>query len=98
MLQVEVTDDELEARIYDPVGCELCRNLGFHSRIGIFEILRITDTIHELIIQKQTARQIRRVAIDQGMVTLQQSGWKQVKGGLTSLNEIMRYSKLGDEI
>jgi type II secretory ATPase GspE/PulE/Tfp pilus assembly ATPase PilB-like protein len=80
----------------EPVGCEACRGLGYRGRVGIFEILRVDDSIHELIVQKSSARDIRNEALKFGMTTLQQSGWDQLALGRTSLNEIMRYST-GDD-
>ena len=96
-LQIEPTDQDLAATIYEPVGCENCHNLGYRGRIGIYENLRVNDVIHELIIQKQTPRLIRQQAIKSGMMTLQQAGWNQVLQGNTSLDEVMRVSKLGDD-
>ncbi len=96
-LEVDPVPEELAHSIHRPVGCEKCRNLGFRGRVGLFEILSLNDDIHEMIIQKTSARQIRQRAIQQNMVTLQQSGWNQVKLGRTSLNEIMRFSKFGEE-
>ncbi len=96
-LQITPVTEDFEAAIYAPKGCGQCRNLGYRERIGIFEILRVDDVIHEMIVKKNSARQIRQAAIESGMVTLQQSGWSQVKLGNTSLPEIMRYSSIAEE-
>jgi len=96
-LQIEPTDQDLAATIYEPVGCDNCHNLGYRGRIGIYENLRVNNVIHELIIQKQTSRLIRQQAIKSGMISLQQAGWNQVIQGNTSLDEVMRVSKLGDD-
>jgi len=95
-LGLEPTEERLQARILDPVGCEECRSLGYRGRVGIFEILRVDDSIHEFIVQKRSAREIRTEALQYGMTTLQMSGWEQLALGRTSLNEIMRYS-MGEE-
>lgn len=95
-LSLEPTPERLQANIMEPVGCEACRGLGYRGRVGIFEILRVDDSIHELIVQKSSARDIRNEALKFGMTTLQQSGWDQLALGRTSLNEIMRYST-GDD-
>ncbi len=91
-LGLEPTPQRLGARILEPVGCEACRGLGYRGRVGIFEILRVDDTIHELIVQKRSSREIRAEALKHGMTTLQMSGWDQLALGRTSLTEIMRYS------
>jgi type II secretory ATPase GspE/PulE/Tfp pilus assembly ATPase PilB-like protein len=95
-LNLEPTPERLGAKILEPIGCEACRGLGYRGRVGIFEILRVDDTIHELIVQKRSARDIRQEALKFGMTTLQQSGWDQLALGRTSLNEIMRYG-VGEE-
>ncbi len=95
-LNLEPTPERLGIEILDPIGCEACRGLGYQGRVGIFEILRVDDSIHELIVQKRSARVIRQEALQYGMTTLQMSGWKQLGLGRTSLNEIMRYS-FGDD-
>ncbi|NDV62499.1 type II/IV secretion system protein [Puniceicoccales bacterium CK1056] len=91
-LNLEPTPERLAAKILEPIGCEACRGLGYRGRVGIFEILRVDDTIHELIVQKLSAGEIRQEALKHGMTTLQMSGWDQLALGRTSLNEIMRYS------
>jgi type II secretory ATPase GspE/PulE/Tfp pilus assembly ATPase PilB-like protein len=91
-LDLEPTPERLGARILEPIGCEACRGLGYQGRVGIFEILRVDDSIHELIVQKRSARDIRHEALKFGMTTLQMSGWEQLALGRTSLNELMRYS------
>ncbi len=80
-------------RVQAPVGCDSCRGFGFRGRVGMFEILRITEPIHNLILQRASAREIRSTGVSIGMRTLQQSGWEQVKRGVTSLPEIMRYAE-----
>ncbi len=75
-------------------GCERCRKLGFRGRIGIFEILRVSDEIHELIVRRASAKNMRQTAIEQGMGTLMQSGWEHVKAGLTTFEEVMRFAEL----
>jgi type II secretory ATPase GspE/PulE/Tfp pilus assembly ATPase PilB-like protein len=78
-------------------GCERCRNLGYRGRVGIFEILRVSDEIHEHIVQRASARTIRLTAVEQGMSTLMQSGWAHVKNGQTTLEEVMRYAEIESE-
>lgn len=80
------------------VGCERCRKIGFRGRVGMFEILRVTEEIHEHIVKRDSARMIRQTAIAQGMRSLQQSGWEHIKNGTTTFEEVMRFAELeGDE-
>jgi type II secretory ATPase GspE/PulE/Tfp pilus assembly ATPase PilB-like protein len=75
-------------------GCERCRKLGFRGRVGMFEILRVTEEIHEHIVKRDSARLIRQTAISQDMRTLMQSGWAHVKAGTTTFEEAMRFAEL----
>ena len=79
------------------VGCERCRNLGFRGRIGVFEILRVTEEIHEHIVKRDSARLIRQTAVSQDMRTLMQSGWSHIKNGTTTFEEVMRFAELENE-
>jgi type II secretory ATPase GspE/PulE/Tfp pilus assembly ATPase PilB-like protein len=78
-------------------GCERCRNLGFRGRIGVFEILRVTEEIHEHIVKRDSARMIRQTAVSQDMRTLMQSGWAHIKNGTTTFEEVMRFAELESE-
>jgi type II secretory ATPase GspE/PulE/Tfp pilus assembly ATPase PilB-like protein len=81
-----------------PVGCERCRKLGFRGRVGMFEILRVTEEIHEHIVKRDSARLIRQTAISQDMRSLMDSGWAHIKAGVTTFEEVMRFAELeGDE-
>ncbi len=97
LLDRPLTEADLTAEIREPVGCEICRGLGYRGRVGIFEILHMDEDIHEMIVKKATTRQIREVALRNGMKTLQESGWEQVLLGRTSLQEVMYFSKVRDE-
>jgi general secretion pathway protein E len=74
----------------EPTGCDNCRQLGYRGRLGLFEILRVDEHYHDLIVRRESARAIRKLGLEQGMRTLEQSGWTQVKRGLTSLEEVIR--------
>ncbi len=73
-----------------PVGCDRCRNSGYRGRIGIFEILRPNDDLHDLILKRESARVLTKCARDHGMLTLQHSGWEKVKAGFTTMEELLR--------
>jgi len=73
-----------------PVGCDRCRGSGYRGRIGIFEILKPNDELHDLILKRESARTLNKCARDHGMLTLQHSGWEKVKGGFTTMEELLR--------
>jgi type II secretory ATPase GspE/PulE/Tfp pilus assembly ATPase PilB-like protein len=96
-MRIDPEEAQFGHLIKEAVGCERCRSLGFRGRVGIFEILRVTDEIHEHIVRRDSARLIRQTAISQDMRTLMQSGWEHVKGGTTTIEEVMRFADLEDE-
>jgi type II secretory ATPase GspE/PulE/Tfp pilus assembly ATPase PilB-like protein len=73
-----------------PVGCDRCRGTGYRGRIGIFEIFRLNEEIHELVLQRESTRTLAQTARRHGMRSLQQSGWEKVKAGHTTLDELLR--------
>jgi len=81
----------------EAVGCERCRTLGFRGRVGLFEILRVTEEIHEHIVKRDSARFIRQTAVGQEMRTLMQSGWAHIKKGTTTIEEVMRFAELNSD-
>lgn len=81
-----------------PDGCEYCRGIGYRGRVGIFEILPVSEKIHDLIVEKRSASEIREQAVREGMRSLQQCGWEQVKRGITSLEEIMNYAQHAESL
>jgi type II secretory ATPase GspE/PulE/Tfp pilus assembly ATPase PilB-like protein len=91
---LEVPDEELAYgdNVLRSVGCQQCQNLGYRGRVGIFEIMPMSDAIHSLVIKNAAAPDIRRIAIEEGMRSLQLSGWEQIKRGLTTFEEVVRYS------
>jgi general secretion pathway protein E len=83
--------------VREPKSLGGAQNLGYFGRVGIFEVMTNNDALHELIIKKATARDLREMAVEQGMRTLQRCGWEQVKLGNTSLSEIMKFAEIGSE-
>ena len=95
-LHIDTGEASHAEQILEAVGCERCRSLGYQGRIGIFELLRVSDAIHRLIVDKASAREIRSRAVHEGMRTLQQCGWEQIKRGVTTLSEVMRFAEMNE--
>ncbi len=74
-------------------GCEECRATGFHGRIGIFEMLRATDQVRELLLQRASEHALRRVALDNGMMSLREECLQRVREGQTTLEEVVRVTQ-----
>jgi type II secretion system protein E len=79
--------------IYEPGGCDECRNSGFKGRTGIYEILTVDDHIRPLIINRAPASDIKREAMRHGLHTLRDDGWRQVLAGVTTVEEVLRVSE-----
>ena len=73
---------------YDAIGCKYCNNTGYYERIGIFEILDITEEIKELIVNGASSMEIRKKAIEQNYRPLLIDGIKKVIKGETTLEEL----------
>jgi len=90
ILECDAAEAELVTALKHPVGCDRCRGTGYRGRIGLFEIFRLNDELHELILQRESTRTLTQAARKQGMRTLGQSGWEKVKAGHTTLEEVLR--------
>jgi len=71
-------------------GCEKCNNTGYKGRVGLYEVMEVTEELRELILVGASALELRRKAIEEGMLTLRQSGLRKVKDGLTTIDEVVR--------
>ncbi|CAH0443529.1 hypothetical protein LMG10661_00305 [Ralstonia syzygii subsp. syzygii] len=74
---------------YHPVGCEACNGSGYKGRVGIYQVMPITEAIQEIILSHGTALQIAEQARKEGVLSLRDSGLRKVKQGLTSLEEVL---------
>jgi type IV pilus assembly protein PilB len=72
------------------VGCEICNHTGYRGRTAIHELLDMSDSIRELIIDRKPGSEVRRLATAEGLGTLRQSALRLVFGGQTTLHEINR--------
>ena len=82
-----------EARTVRPVkgtGCDKCNKTGYKGRVGLYEVMEITDELRELILVGASSLELRRKAIDGGMMTLRGSGLQKIKDGVTTLEEVLR--------
>ncbi len=75
-------------------GCPKCNQSGFMGRLGIFELMFLTDEIKTLVDGRRSAAEIRKLAIDQGMKTLRQDGIEKVLRGVTTLEEVLRVTEI----
>jgi type IV pilus assembly protein PilB len=71
-------------------GCEKCNRTGYKGRVGLYEVMEITDELRELILVGASSLELRRKAVEEGMITLRGSGLRKVKLGVTTLEEVLR--------
>jgi type IV pilus assembly protein PilB len=76
--------------IFKGRGCEKCNNTGYKGRVGLIEVMQIDDDIRDLILAGGTAIDIKKKAIENGMITLRRSGLIKIKDGMTTVEEVVR--------
>ncbi len=87
-------EEARKVKIYKGQGCANCGNRGYKGRVGLYEVLEITDELRELILVGASALEIKRKAIEQGMLTLRRSGLMKVAQGVSTLEEVIRETVL----
>jgi type IV pilus assembly protein PilB len=91
MIEVGFTAEEAKKlKTYKGKGCSTCNNTGYKGRIGLYEVLEVTDEIRELILIGASALELRKKAIDDGMVSLRESGLHKIRNGVTTIEEVVR--------
>src|SRR5918998_1703890 len=79
-----------EIKTYKGVGCKTCNNTGYKGRIGLYEVMEVTDDIRELILIGASALELRKRAIEDGMISLRESGLQKIRNGVTTVEEVVR--------
>ena len=82
--------EETEIKLYKPEGCMRCSDTGYRGRIGVYELLLVTDTIKHMTLQRNSAGEISKAAVKEGMITLRRDGFLKVRQGITNLEEALR--------
>jgi type IV pilus assembly protein PilB len=91
LIDIGFSEDEArDVTIFKGRGCPLCGNTGYKGRVGLFEVLEVSDNIRELILVGASAIEIRRKAVEEGMIALRASGLEKLKVGLTTIEEVLR--------
>jgi type IV pilus assembly protein PilB len=91
LIDIGFSEDEArDVTIFKGRGCPMCGNTGYKGRVGLFEVLEVSDNIRELILVGASAIEIRRKAVEEGMIALRASGLEKLKVGLTTIEEVLR--------
>jgi type IV pilus assembly protein PilB len=85
-----VEGEEEEVVLYRGAGCEACRHTGYKGRVGVFELLVVSDRIRSMILARAPSTEIREAARSEGMRTMREDGLQKVLGGISTVEEILR--------
>ncbi len=91
LLEVGFSPDEArDLKTFKGRGCQTCNGTGYKGRVGLYEVMEVTDEIRELILIGASALELRKRAIEDGMITLRESGLHKIRAGITTLEEVVR--------
>jgi general secretion pathway protein E len=79
--------------VYLAVGCEECRQTGYHGRRGVFELMELNEELRQLILTSRSSGEVREVARRYGLATLSDDGWRVLGEGATTVEEVLRVTK-----
>jgi type IV pilus assembly protein PilB len=71
-------------------GCSTCNSTGYKGRVGLYEVMEVAEELRELILVGASGLELRRKAVDEGMLTLRRSGLRKVMDGVTTIEEVVR--------
>jgi type IV pilus assembly protein PilB len=87
-------DEATKTIVQHGKGCATCNNTGYKGRVGLYEVMEINDELRELILVGASALEIKKKALEQGMITLRRSGLQKVAAGQTTMEEVLRETVL----
>jgi type IV pilus assembly protein PilB len=83
-------EDAKNLKTFKGAGCATCNNTGYKGRVGLYEVMEVNDDIRELILIGASSLELRKKAIEDGMITLRESGLHKIRAGITTLEEVVR--------
>src|SRR5712672_2947456 len=91
LVEIGFTPEEAgKLKTYKGKGCPTCNDTGYKGRIGLYEVMEITDEIRELILIGASSLELRKKSIEDGMITLRESGLHKIRNGTTTIEEVLR--------
>jgi type IV pilus assembly protein PilB len=95
LIDIGFTPEQVgEFKVYKGKGCGACNGTGYKGRVGLYEVMEITEGIRDLVMVGATAIEIKRKALEEGMLTLRESGLEKIKNGVTTIEEVLRETVL----
>jgi type IV pilus assembly protein PilB len=91
LAELEITSDEIAGKsFYRGKGCEKCHNSGYKGRLGLYELLIMTDELRDMVVRNASTEELREAARRGGMITLRDSGMVAIYDGQTTTDEVIR--------
>ncbi len=95
LIEIGVPPDQVkDIKLYKGKGCGTCNGTGYKGRVGLYEVMEISEGIRDLVMVGATAVEIKRKAREEGMLTLRESGLEKIKAGITTIEEVLRETVL----
>ncbi len=95
LIEIGFTPEEVGTfKLFKGRGCGVCNGTGYKGRVGLYEVMEISEGIRDLIMVGATAIEIKRKALEEGMLTLRMSGLEKIKAGITTIEEVLRETVL----
>jgi type IV pilus assembly protein PilB len=95
LIDAGFSEDELKTtKVYHGKGCNICNKGGYKGRTGLYEVMEINDELRELILVGASALELKKKAVEQGMLTLRRSGLVKIAAGMTTMDEVLRETVL----
>jgi type IV pilus assembly protein PilB len=95
LVEIGFPEDEAPGiKTYKGKGCQTCNGTGYKGRVGLYEVMEVTDELRELIIIGASAIELRKKAIELGMITLRESGLYKIREGITTIEEVVKETVL----
>ncbi len=87
------TPDRRRVQAYRGAGCESCRGIGYRGRLGIFELMELSDEIRQLVMENRDSAVLTAAARRNGMSNLREDGWEKIERGVTTVEEVVRVTQ-----
>ncbi len=83
-------DEAKDLRIFKGQGCPTCNNTGYKGRVGLYEVMECTEELRQLVLEGASSMELKRKAVEEGMLTLRMSGLQKIRDGATTMEEVVR--------
>ena len=87
------SDNQKELKLFHGKGCTECNSTGYQGRVGVFEVLPISEKIGKMILEHATSSDVEKQAIEEGMMTMKQDGYMKVVEGVSTIEEVLRVAQ-----